>query len=98
MWLTPSSQELQEGPCVGQGPHRSHLGQTWGAQEERVATGRECGCEGLHLPLHPARCSQGQATRELLLQEALALCWLRRSAALAAVFVRFPVSPAWQPL
>lgn len=27
---SPRSQELQEGPCVGQGPRGSHLGQSWG--------------------------------------------------------------------
>lgn len=28
--LSPHSRELQEGPCVGQGPHGSHLGHSWG--------------------------------------------------------------------
>lgn len=55
-----------------------------------MAAGQERGREGLQLPLHPARHSLGQATRETLVWEALASHWLRRSVALAAVFVRSP--------
>lgn len=36
---SPRSRELQDGPCVGQGPRGSPLGQSWGGRggEERVA-------------------------------------------------------------
>lgn len=59
-------------PLRGAGTPREPPGPKPGAQEERVAAGRERGHEGLRLPLCPARGSPGQAPREPLPREALA--------------------------